>query len=294
MQEPLLPQLSEIWLYPIKSLPGISVKQATVETGGLRYDRRYMLVDNKGHFITQRDEAQLGSFTSIISSGQLVVSSQSGQTLAVELAPNYLMPAELQGARKIRVSVWRDQPEALIHAKGSAFFTAALKREVKLVYLPKANLRQIAGRQTQDCVSFADGYPYLLTSTASLEALNQQAIRLSQEHDKVEMAPLSMRRFRPNLVISGLAAWKEEEFLELSVGEVLFLMPKLCERCVVTSIEPETLKKTPEPLRSLAAFHRWSGAVWFGANLLHQNEGKLELGAKLCILKAQVSPRPVS
>jgi uncharacterized protein YcbX len=118
-----------------------------------------------------------------------------------------------------------------------------------------------------DVVSFADGYPFLVISEASLSDLNS---RLE--------TPLVMERFRPNIVVSGVPAYAEDTFRHVRFGEVGFRAVKRCDRCSVTTIDPETGARGKEPLRTLATYRREDGKVWFGMNLIHDAEGTLSVG----------------
>jgi uncharacterized protein YcbX len=138
-----------------------------------------------------------------------------------------------------------------------------------MLYMPDSERRAVNPNRARpgDIVSFADGYPLLLISEGSLADLNR---RLE--------APLEMRRFRPNLVISGCEPYAEDGFAALSIGGVTFRGVKRCERCVVTTIDPATAEQSKEPLRTLARYRQSDGKVWFGMNLIHDLPGTLRLG----------------
>jgi uncharacterized protein YcbX len=144
-----------------------------------------------------------------------------------------------------------------------------LDDEVSLLYMPDSERRAVNPNRARpgDIVSFADAYPLLLISEASLAALNQ---RLD--------APVEMRRFRPNLVISGCEPYAEDGFSALSIGPLTFRGVKRCERCVVTTVDPATAEQGKEPLRTLARYRQSEGKVWFGMNLIHDGPGTLRLG----------------
>jgi hypothetical protein len=173
-----------------------------------------------------------------------------------------------EGARR-DVTVWRTTVPAAVHREGSEWISAYLSRALDLVYLPDDVQREINPKYAApgDHVSFADGYPLLLASEGSLAELNT---RLA--------APLPMRRFRPNVTISGAPPWDEETWPAVQIGALSFRAPKPCERCVMTTIDPATAEKGPEPLRTLAAYRKREGAVWFGMNLVPDDEGQLAIG----------------
>jgi uncharacterized protein YcbX len=257
-------QLSGIFIYPIKACAGIALPRANVVERGLERDRRYMVVDRTGTFVTQRTLPQLCHVATALSGASIVVS-----------APNqaaFELPCELSssaGLAKSPYRVWGSNGSALVHPEGSRWFSEYLNDDVSLIYMPDEEQRAVnpARARPGDIVSFADGYPLLLISEASLEELNR---RLDE--------PLEMRRFRPNLVISGCAPHAEDGFAELQIGAVAFRGVKRCDRCVVTTIDPDTGAKGKEPLRTLAQYRLEDGKVWFGMNLIHDGSGTLRVG----------------
>jgi uncharacterized protein len=177
-----------------------------------------------------------------------------------------------------RVTVWGDEVEALAHREGSAWLAAFLGRDARLVYMPEGALRRVSPARSRpgDVVSFADGYPLLLASEASLVDLGQ---RIASNGG----SPVPMTRFRPNVVVSGAPPWDEDTWSTLTLGQLSFRAPKLCDRCVITTIDPATGEAHNEPLRTLATFRRWASAsgsmgVWFGVNLVPDGEGTLAVG----------------
>jgi uncharacterized protein len=167
------------------------------------------------------------------------------------------------------VQVWSSRVAALVHDAGSAWLSDALGRRCQLVYMPddvERAVNPLRGRPG-DVVSFADGYPFLLIGQGSLDDLNG---RMS--------APLPMIRFRPNLVVEGAAAFAEDGWPRVRIGAVTFRNVKPCDRCVMTTVDPETGNKGAEPLRTLATYRAWGGAVWFGVNLIAENTGTLRVG----------------
>jgi len=257
-------QLSGIFVYPIKACAGIALDSAAVVERGLADDRRYMLVDRAGQFITQRSVARL-----------CLVRPRFAAVDSFELTAPQQIPLELprepsgSGLSSVPYQVWSSSGAALRHPEGSRWFSEFLNDDVSLVYMPDGERRAVNPERARpgDIVSFADGYPMLLISEASLEELNR---RLDE--------PLEMRRFRPNLVISGCAPHAEDGFARLQIGAVAFRGVKRCERCVVTTIDPDTGEQGKEPLRTLAHYRKEDGKVWFGMNLIHDGSGTLRVG----------------
>jgi len=254
--------LSGIVVYPIKAARGIPVEDWEVSEFGLRYDRRWMVVDPAGRFLTQRTHPRLA----------LIVPSIDGDVLRVT-APGMpaldlsLHPPETVG---IEVVVWRDICAAswLGEAPGD-WFSDYLGTPCSIVHMPDRVIRPAdpvyAPPGTR--VSFADGFPFLLTSEESLADLNQ---RLDQ--------PVPMERFRPNLVVTGARPYEEDEWRDLMIGEIAMRVVKPCGRCVVTTTDQRTAERGAEPLRTLGRYRKRQGEVMFGQNVVHQRTGRLRVG----------------
>jgi uncharacterized protein len=257
-------QLSGLFVYPIKACGGISLEAAEVVERGLAGDRRYLLVDRNGMFITQREVPRLCLVATAFAGSELVVSAPGRRELSL---PREL--AQREGFELRPYRIWEDSGSALRHPQGSRWFSELLDDDVSLLYMPDSERRAVNPKRARpdDIVSFADGYPLLLISEASLADLNQ---RLA--------APVEMRRFRPNLVISGCEPYAEDGFSALSIGTLTFRGVKRCERCVVTTIDPASAEQSKEPLRTLARYRQSDGKVWFGMNLIHDLPGTLCLG----------------
>jgi uncharacterized protein YcbX len=262
--------LSQIVRFPIKSCRGISVRRARVVRGGIENDRRWMIVDHTGRFVTQREEPRLALIDVSIEGERIEVASAGHDRITVPLAA--------EGGDTERVTVWSNDVDALVHDDGSAWFSSFLGRDVRLVYMPEASLRQVSPARARpgDVVSFADGYPLLLASEASLADLGARI-----EANGGARVPMS--RFRPNVVVTDAPAWDEDAWRTFTIGAVAFRAPKPCDRCVITTIDPATAKAEKEPLRTLATFRRWAIAsgtmgVWFGVNLIADGVGELAVG----------------
>ena len=257
-------QLSGIFVYPIKACGGIGVEQADLVERGLACDRRYMLVDRAGTFITQRDVSRLCLVKLAFAGDSLLVTTPGAPELEL---PRELRPEQGYAARPYQV--WSSQGHALLHPEGSRWFSEFLNDEVSLLYMPDNEMRAVnpARARPGDIVSFADGYPLLLISEASLTDLNS---RLE--------TPLEMRRFRPNLVVSGFEPYAEDALTTLQIGGVSLRAVKRCDRCVVTTIDPDTGARGKEPLRTLAQYRLFDQKVWFGMNLIHDGPGQLRVG----------------
>jgi uncharacterized protein YcbX len=256
--------LQEIYLYPIKSLGGIAVQEAQVEERGFKYDRRWMLVDKKGDFVTQRQHPQLALLQVALSESQLEVFSKGdpSQRIAFDLG--------LFSDQELQVSIWGDQVLArVVSVEVNRWFSDFLKMDLDLVVMPESSHRKMDPRYAVqgESVSFADGMPYVMIGQASLDELNQ----------RLEV-PISMDRFRPNLVFSGGEAYAEDQFKQLQIGEVEFQVVKPCARCVLITVNQQTGEKGKEPLATLATYRTVNNKIYFGQNAVALAPGIVRVG----------------
>lgn len=260
-------KLTGLFIHPIKACRGIRVSEARVTDRGLEHDRRYMLVDERGIFFTQRTDARLAGVGTALVGDEIQISVSGFGEARVPLVLS-------EGAWQ-DVVVWRSTVRARRHEEGSSFFTQLLGRPLSLVYMPDESERGVNpefGRAT-DRVSFADGYPFLIVSERSLEDLSTRVGR-----------DMAVERFRPNLLIDGDAPFVEDRMAAFTVGGVRFLGVKPCERCVVTTIDPESGKPSNEPLRTLTTYRRGAKrGVIFGMNLVHDSTGVVRVGDEVAV-----------
>jgi len=247
-------RLTSLVVYPIKSCGAVHLEAAVIERRGLRHDRRFMLVDLDGKFVTQREEPRLVEVAVSLDEGELRVSAPRAGALAIGVSPR---ASDLGPHRP--VTVWRDTLEVPEVPALSALLSAHLGRGLTCVFMTDDVRRPVSPKHALpgDEVSFADGYPLLVASESS---------RLDLEHRAG--VPLEMARFRPNVVVSGAPPWAEDGWSRLRVGEVWLRAVKPCARCVVTTLDPRTGVANKEPLRTLASFRRVEGEVMFGVNLV--------------------------
>ncbi len=263
-------RLDGLFIYPIKSARGIVLRESVLTPRGLAFDRRFMIVDADGLFLTQRQLPVMARIvTSIHEQASLRVSFDDLDPIEVPLTPQAGTPCE--------VRVFQDRVLALdLGPQPAAFFTRALGRPTRLVYMPDETRRAVNRQYAEehDVVSFADGFPYLLANPASLAELNT---RLSE--------PVGMNRFRPNLVVSGAPAFAEDGWKRLRIGEALFEVRKPCTRCAIITTDQDTGERaSKQPLTTLAAFHSWQGKAAFAQNLLCRSTGTLRLGDSVVVL----------
>lgn len=245
-----------MYIYPVKSLSGISVSEAVAERRGFRYDRRWMLITPTGDFVTQREFPEMVLIGTAIEPPYLVVflrQAPENRILIPLDPPVHDMP-------KIRVSVWSDRCSARVHEDSiNAWFSTVLGSDLRLVYMPDTTRRRADGRYAPSgqFVSFADGFPYLLVGQSSLDALNE---RLTE--------PVPMNRFRPNIVFEGGRPFEEDQWAEFQAGNVLLKGVKPCGRCIMTTINQDNASKQAEPLKTLTSFRKSGNKVLFGQNVV--------------------------
>ena len=256
--------LAAINRFLIKSCRGAAVPEAVVEPWGLAGDRRWLVVDDDGVLITAREHPRL----------LLVVPTpdpQGGLHLTSPDAPDLTVPVPA-GDELVPVRVWSSELlAALAGIEAAAWFSKIVGRSARLVYLDDPTRRHPNPKfaRPDDYVSFADGYPLLLATTGSLAQLNDWIAA----GPRADEGPVPMMRFRPNVVIDGSAPFAEDGWRRLQIGEATFRAVKGCDRCVMTTTDPDTARRGKEPITTLARHRRWDGATWFGMNLIPDTPG---------------------
>ncbi len=262
-------QLSELHIYPIKSLAGISLTTSLIEEKGLQYDRRWMLIDTDGTFISQRKYPELALLQVSLGQTELTITHKNkpDQTISFGLEENT--------GPQIAVSVWNTDCNGFeVSKKISNWFSEFLQTDARLVQMPEAERRLVDPRYASDneVVSFADGYPCLIISQASLDSLNE---RLDQA--------VPMDRFRPNFVFTGGHAHIEDSFDTFFIGKTLFKAVKPCSRCVMITVDQQTAAKSAEPLKTLAVYRTVNKKIMFGQNLIHKGKGIIQIGDQITV-----------
>lgn len=263
--------LTELYIYPIKSSKGIALPQALVEEKGLKDDRRYMLVDQQGKFITGRSHPQITQVNIEFSKKALLVRAPNQPPLTIQ--------PERFSEQTRTVNVWSDTVQAQhCHDDYDTWFSDFLGEPCQLVYFSQSTSRLVKNRKTQ--VSFADGYPLLLINQSSLDELNS---RLDD--------PVSSLHFRPNLVIKGDKPFIEDSWERIKIGEVEFEVSKACSRCTFINVDPKTgVANIKEPLNTLSHFRYHDGEIYFGQNLIPLNEGIIRCTDTLQVLQTKTPP----
>ncbi|MEV3973302.1 MOSC N-terminal beta barrel domain-containing protein [Streptomyces sp. NPDC050698] len=270
--------LHSIHVHPVKAVRGLAPREAVVEPWGLAGDRRWVLIDDGGKVVTQRRQPHLAlAAAELLPGGGVRLSAPGTRPLTVPVPrPQATVPVE----------IFRDKVEAVPadDEAAHAWFSSFLGIEVRLAYMDDPAVRRpLAPEYARpgETVSFADGFPLLLTTTASLDALNSLIAR--GEH--AAEGPLPMNRFRPNVVVAGTAAWAEDEWSLLAVGRVRFRVAKPCGRCVVTTTDQGTGERGREPLFSLGRHRRLGDKLVFGQNLVPLSRGTIRVGDPVTVLE---------
>ncbi|MEV0277940.1 MOSC N-terminal beta barrel domain-containing protein [Streptomyces sp. NPDC050610] len=271
------PVLNAVHVYPVKSVAGCAPGEAAVEPWGLAGDRRWVLTEPDGRQITQRQQPRLALASARpLPGGGIRLTAPGLEPLDVEV------PDEIG---TVTVQIFRDKVEAVpAGADADAWASDFLGVEARLNHLDAPEHRRPIRpdfARPDETVSFADAYPLLLTTTASLDALNS----LIAQGDHADEGPLPMNRFRPNVVVDGVAPWAEDGWRRVRIGEIDFRAPQPSARCVITTTDQRTAERGKEPLRTLARHHRIGDALVFGQNLIPETTGTLRVGDPVEILE---------
>ncbi len=253
-----------LFIHPVKACGRVAVDKIALDTLGAIDDRRWMLIDSRGHFVSQRTHKALALVHTRLHDGYIDLSTANRRLL---------LPREWQAGRLADAKVWNDTVRSPVHEDGSRWFSTLLGEPIQLVHFPRDSARQVdlSYGQPGDRVGFADAYPLLVTSNASLDALNTKLHAAGH-------SGVTMDRFRPNVVLSGGSPFVEDALKQFSIGGLRFRGVKKCARCNVVQIDPETGESEIEPLRTLATFRLIDGQVMFGMNVIHNASGTIRVG----------------
>jgi uncharacterized protein YcbX len=273
VEESPTPRISRIRVYPLKGAAGLDLESTELDPFGIPGDRRWMLVRPDGGFISQRSHPRLCLVRIDKPNGLEAVKGSGFSARAPGMEPLALEPV-VHGER-MEVKVHSDRFSALrADETADRWFSSFLGEGCRLVFMPEDISRPVDPDYAPGHrVSFADGYPLHLTAEESLEALNG-----------ILTSPLSMLRFRPNLVVRGGKAWEEDLWRRVEVGNVTLEMVKPCARCSVTTVDPGTATLGREPLRAFKGFREWEGKVYFGQNAVFFGSGRIRLGDRVRVM----------
>ncbi|CAL9366091.1 MOSC domain-containing protein [Streptomyces sp. enrichment culture] len=272
-------KLQSIHVHPVKALRGEAPREAVVEPWGLAGDRRWVLIDDGGKVVTQRQQPRLAQAAAGLVPGGVVLSGPGLEPLTVAVPD----PADPAGA--VTLDIFGDKVEGVLaDPSAHAWASTYLGLPVRLVHMDDPATRRPvdpAYALPGETVSFADGYPLLLTTVSSLDALNSL---VAQGRHAAE-GPLPMNRFRPNVVVSGTAPWAEDDWSRVAIGDVVFRVARTCGRCVVTTTDQDTGVRGKEPLHTLGRHRRFGGSLVFGQNLVPLSGGTIRTGDPVRVLE---------
>ena len=275
-KRPILPIIvSAVYFYPIKSCRGISLEVAEIGQRGICGDRAFMVVDQTGHFITQRQQPRMALI-------QPTIREDGTITVTAPNMPEISVVAD-DTEKRYDVKIWHDTCVGVDQGDAiAAWFSTFLGMACRVVHMPEDCVRQVNPRyatKEQDQVAFSDGYPFLLVNEASLADLNTHM----QE-------PVPANRFRPNIVVEGALPYDEDMWRKICIGQVMFHIVKACERCSITTTDQATAVVGKEPLKTLATYRRAQKGVIFGQNLIHEHEGIIHLGDTVEVVEKAATP----
>jgi len=278
-------RVASLHIYPVKGGRALAREHARVKARGFEHDRRWLVTDMEDQFLTQRTCPALAAV--------VAAPIASGVQLAMAGAGAIGVARPLDGERRT-VVIWKDSVAALGAGKPAGdWLSTALGRPAQLYYMDGRAARKHPAEWAPPApVSFADGFPYLITTTASLAALNDEIARTGA-------APVGMERFRPNIVIDGADAWAEDFWRVVKIGDVAFDLIKPCARCVVTTTDQQTGERTgKEPLRCLAKIRKSADprvrGVLFGWNAVARSEGEITAGDDVTMVEARPKGWPLA
>ncbi len=288
MREP--PRLASIHIYPLKAGRAVDLSESAVEPWGLAGDRRWLVIDSAGRFVSQREEPALARVIAVYpaaGAGQVAAGrSRPGDAITLSAAGGHpplkvAMPGAADDTEMVPVAVWGSRVRAAAAGKeADEWLGRLLDRDVRLVYLDDPTRREVDQDYGDpgDRVSFADGYPLLLTSAGSLAALGDW---LAEDGHP----PVPMNRFRPSVVVAGARAWAEDGWRRIRIGTVTFRVVKPCGRCVVTTIDQATGQRGRQPLKLLGRRRRFGQQLVFGQNMIPDAPGRIRVGDPVRVLE---------
>ncbi len=260
--------VSSLHIYPVKSCRGIDLTSSNIDSRGLRHDRSWLIIDNDGVAITQRDVRQLALVTTRIVDDQTLSLEFDGQP-GLEIRRN-------QAGNRCKAIVWDDECDAVEQGDEAArWFTKITGKPSRLVIMADEFVRPVHQKKVEGDfrVGFADSHPLLIISQASLDELNS----------RLDTA-VPMNRFRPNVVIDGAEPFAEDSWKQIKIAETLFDVTKPCARCVMVSIDQSNAEGSKEPLKTLSTYRTVGNKVMFGQNMVHHSEGRISVGDKLEVI----------
>ena len=262
--------VSELAIYPVKSLGAVALSRMQFDSFGPAGDRRYIVADRDGRFVTQREYPRM----------TLIQVALRGQALefSAPAMPSFSLAAPcIDNAERREIVVWRDRVQACDMGDAiAAWLSSYLGTDVRLYFMPDDSVRAVDPHYARvgDRVGFADGFPVLLIGAASLEEFNRALPE-----------PIESLRFRPNIVVAGALPYAEDAWRRVRIGAIEFDVVKPCSRCVIPSIDPCTAQKQAVVAQTLARLRRRDNAVYFGQNLIARDTGEIAIGDEVIVIE---------
>ena len=263
--------VSELYIYPVKSLGGIAVNSARLTDRGFEHDRRWMVVDKGNRFITQRELPAMALLQVQVTDTGLRIQLKTKRTESIDVPFQPPLP------NTVPVVVWDDTCEAqYAGSRVDEWLSDMLSFDCRLVYMPDHSLRKVDTRYAanNEVTSLSDGYPVLMIGQASLEDVNRRMA-----------IPLPMNRFRPNIVFTGGSAFEEDTMAHFRIQGMDFYAVKPCARCAITTINQDNAVAAKEPLKTLAGYRNRENKVYFGQNILYRGSGVVQVGDGIAVVE---------
>lgn len=271
MQSPLptvCVHVSELYVYPIKSARGIAVERAPLDERGFLFDRRWMLTDMDGVFISQREEHTMALIDVTMSPVGVTVSAPGMEHLVLPFTSTF---------EPMQCRIWDDVVDAVpVSPPVHEWFSTFLGRKCQLVYMPDETRRIVDRDYVADerVVGFADAFPLLIIGEGSLGQLNDKL-------ESVGHTRIPIKRFRPNIVVAGTKPHEEDEWKHIRIGDIDVDVVKPCARCAITTVNTDTAEAGHEPLRTLSSYRKVGSKVMFGQNAVHRGMGTIRVGDEI-------------
>jgi uncharacterized protein YcbX len=260
--------VSQLFIYPIKSLGGFEVSSAALTDRGFMYDRRWMLVDEDNRFLTQREIPEMALLQCKIEKQSMVITHKiSGETFSFDLNE--------RSGYQIAATIWDDTCEvAMVNDEANQWFTTILGNSCRLVFMPDESKRKVERpyAKNAEITSLSDAYPLLVIGQASLDDLNS----------KLE-TPVGIDRFRPNIVFTGGYPYQEDDMKHFQINKIDLFGVKPCARCTIITTNQQTAQTAKEPLKTLATYRMSENKVLFGMNVLFTGDGKIKVDDTIVI-----------
>lgn len=267
--------VSELCIYPVKSLGAIHLSRMQLDAFGPARDRRYVVANAEGRFVTQREFPRMTLV-------HVDFNDDNSLQFSAPAMPDFLLQPIVENAAPCEtpvreITVWRDRVQACDMGDAiAAWLSTYIGADVRLFYMPDDSVRAVDPQygQAGDRVSFADGFPALLIGAGSLDEFNRALPE-----------PITSTRFRPNIVVAGALPYAEDNWRRLRIGSIEFDVVKPCSRCVIPSIDPLTAQKQPIVVQTLARLRRRDSAVYFGQNLIARGTGEIAVGDAVSVIE---------